>query len=96
MLKHMQSNWKPIDTLQGRVWETGLETLVVHPAPLHPDPGAGTTIGDERFDKTITLTGLDRTLFPLTRGLFKINENIGKKWVYWSSWPRDKMAGHVK
>jgi len=89
MLSHMQKNWLPIDTLQGRVWETGLETLVVHPAPLTPDPAAGSTIGDERFDKTVKLTGLEKTLFPLFRAWFKTSENLGKRSVYVMSWFRD-------
>lgn len=96
MIRHMQSNWMPIDTLQGRTWETGLETLVVHPAPLHIDQEAVTTIGDARFDKTITLQGWRRRVFPLTRGWFKLGETLGKKWTYWSSWPRDKIASLSK
>lgn len=93
MIRHMQPSWMPIDTLQGRTWETGLETLVVYPAPLHIDQEAVTTIGDARFDKTITLEGWRRKAFPLTRGWFKLNETLGKKWTYLSSWPRDKAAG---
>jgi glycosyl transferase family 25 len=92
MLRHMQKNWMPIDTLQGRSWETGLETLVVYPAPLHIDQSALTTIGDARFDKTVTLEGWRKTIFPLTRGWFKLNETVGKKWIYWSSWPKDRAA----
>ena len=92
MLKHMQKNWMPIDTLQGRTWETGLETLVTHPAPLYPDERAGSTIGDARFDKTVTLQGWERKLFPLFRGWFKLNETLGKKYTYLSSWFRDTRA----
>jgi glycosyl transferase family 25 len=91
MLEHMQMNWMPIDTLQGRTWETGLETLVVYPAPLRIDQDVETTIGDARFDKTITLEGWPRKLFFLTRGWFKLNETLGKKWTYLSSWPRDRL-----
>ena len=91
MLKHMQRSWVPIDTLQGRCWETGLETLVLYPAPLYPDPNEETTIGNDiRFDKTVKLTGLARTLYPLTRTWFKLCENIGKRWVYWGAYARDK------
>ncbi len=92
MLKHMQKNWVPIDTLQGRTWETGLETLVVHPAPLYPDQDAGSTIGDKRFDKTVQLTGSDKTLYPLYRAWFKLTETLGKRWVYLSTWFRDRNA----
>lgn len=93
MLSHMQKNWVPIDTLQGRSWETKLETLVVHPAPLFPDPQAGSTIGDDRFDKTIQLEGLEKTLFPLHRAWFKLSESLGKRYIYLSSWLRDKSHG---
>lgn len=96
MLKFTRKNWVPIDTLQGRTWETDLETLVVYPAPLFPDQEAGSTIGDARFDKTIILTGWRRAVFPLTRGWFKLSENIGKRYIYWASWPRDKMCRHPK
>lgn len=89
MLSHMQRNWLPIDTLQGRTWETGLETLVVYPAPLYPDAGAGSTIGDERFDKTVKLQGWEKMLFPVFRAWFRLTETLGKKYVYWSAWPRD-------
>ena len=89
MVAHMQKNWLPIDTLQGRTWETGLETLVVHPAPLYPDAEAGSTIGDARFDKTVRLEGIEKKLFPLYRAWFKISETMGKKYIYWSAWWRD-------
>ncbi|MCB9989177.1 MAG: glycosyltransferase family 25 protein [Rhodospirillales bacterium] len=93
MLKHMQRNWIPIDTLQGRTWETGLETLVLYPAPLFPDPAAATTIGnDERFDKTVKLTGLPRLFYPLTRAWYKLEDTIGKKRIYWGSYLRDKKT----
>lgn len=92
MLKHMQKNWVPIDTLQGQSWKTKLETLVVHPAPLYPDPAADSTIGDDRFDKTVCTTGIEKTLFPLNRAWFKLCENIGKRYVYLTSWARDKKS----
>lgn len=96
MLKHMQSSWVPIDTLQGRMWETGLETLVLHPAPLHIDLGVGSTIGDERMDKTVRLQGLERIFFPLNRLAYKLSDTFGKRYIYWSSWPRDRFAGRLK
>ena len=89
MLKHMEKNWVPIDTLQGRTWQTGLETLVLHPAPLHPDQTAASTIGDKRFDKTVQLTGWKKQFFPVFRSWFKLCENMGKRYVYLSALPRD-------
>lgn len=92
LLDHTRRSWMPIDTLHGRCWDTGLESLVVHPAPLRTDPEAGTTISDARFDKTVRLEGLDRTLYPLRRFWFRFTETLGKRRVYWSSWWRDGGA----
>ncbi len=89
LLAHTARSWLPIDTLQGRCWETGLESVVVHPAPLWPDPAAGTTISDVRFDKTLRIGGLDRLLYPLRRFALKLGETIGKRRVYWGAWNRD-------
>lgn len=92
MLHHMQKNWVPIDTLQGRMWETGLETLVLNPAPVQTDQAMESTIGDARMDKTILIEGLERVLFPLNRALYKLGDTCGKRFIYWSSWPRDYMV----
>lgn len=93
MLNHMQKNWLPIDTLQGRTWETGLETLVVYPAPLYPDQQEASTIGDDRFDKSVQLQGAARLLFPFYRARYKLGELLGKKYIYWTSWIRDRSYG---
>lgn len=93
MIRHMQRNWVPIDTLQGRMWETGLDTLVLHPAPLHIDPAAGSTIGDARMDKTVRLDGWRKRMFPVFRAAYRIGDTLGKRAVYWSAWPRDKVSG---
>lgn len=90
MIKYMQRTWMPIDAQQGRMWETGLETLVVHPAPLFPEPDNVSTIGDERMDKTLEITGVQRALFPFCRAWFKVSEQVGKKYVYWGSALKDK------
>ena len=92
LLRHTERSWVPIDTLQGRCWTTGLESLVVHPAPLHTDEAAGSTIGDARFDKTVRLTGWSKALFPVRRFWFKLCETAGKRYVYWSSRFRDRRA----
>jgi hypothetical protein len=91
MVKHMQSNWIPIDTLQGRMWETGLETLVVHPAPLHIDETVDTTIGDIRLDKKLQVTGLQKSFFPLFRAWYRLYETLGKQFIFWSSLPKDTL-----
>lgn len=93
MIRHMQRNWMPIDTLQGRMWETGLETLVLWPAPVHID-NSESTIGEAaRMDKTVKLTGLERALYPFFRAVYKITDTLGKRYVYWGSWLRDGKNG---
>jgi glycosyl transferase family 25 len=92
LMAHSERSWLPIDTLHGRCWETGLESLVVHPAPLMPDEAAGSTIEDARFDKTRHLKGRDALLYPLRRFKFKLAEGISKRWIYFSAWFRDKRA----
>lgn len=89
LLRHTERAWMPIDTLQGRCWMTGLESVVVHPAPLHTDPAAGTTIEDARFDKTLQIDGITRALYPLRRFAFKFGETLGKRYVWWKTWWRD-------
>ncbi|MFM2128991.1 MAG: hypothetical protein RL477_537 [Pseudomonadota bacterium] len=89
LLAHTDRAWMPIDTMQGRCWTTGLESLVVHPCPLRTDPAAGSTIEDKRFDKTLRLSGFDRALYPLRRFAFKLGETLGKRAVWWGSWWRD-------
>ncbi len=89
---HTERSWVPIDTLQGYCWRTGIESLVVHPAPLRTDDAAGSTIGDVRFDKTVRTAGLARALYPLSRFWFKLWENSGKRYVYWSAWFRDRRS----
>jgi glycosyl transferase family 25 len=96
LLAHTEPAWVPIDTLQGRCWSTGLESLVVHPCPLATDPAAGSTIEDKRFDKTLQIDGLDRALYPLRRFLLKLGETLGKRAVYWGSWWRDGRGGTRK
>lgn len=90
MLEHTSKSWLPIDAVQGRTWETGIETLVVHPAPMRPDDQETSTIGDQRFDKTLKIKGVAKLLYPLNRAFYKLEEAVGKKYIYWSSWLRDR------
>lgn len=80
----------PIDALHASSWDTGLETLAVHPTPAAQDPGQASTIGAQRFDKTSVLSGLPRLLHPLNRFAFKLVEALGKKYFFWSTWWRDR------
>lgn len=92
MLKHMQRNWLPVDVLLGRVWQTGLEMFVLIPSPLRHDPSSGSTIGGERFIKYVDMEGMARVMYVFTRAWFKLSENCCKRWVYYSSWFRDRKT----
>lgn len=93
LLKALQKNAFPIDTLMGRGWETGIQSLSVQPGLATQDLEMESAIGDTRFNKDIKLQGWERKLFPLTRGAFKIGEAIGKAQIYWGNAWRDKACG---
>jgi glycosyl transferase family 25 len=90
-LRHMQKNAVPVDTVHSYVWKTGLETFAVKPSPVSPDRVIDSTIGEERFDKTLQVKGWQRAVYPLTRFWLKFSELLGKRCVYWSSLPRDML-----
>ena len=76
LLSKTQKNSVQIDIVHGRHWETGLNALVTKPSPVSPDFDIPSTIGDSRFDKEITVTGLTRLIFPIFRFCFKINSSL--------------------
>ncbi|MCF8496030.1 MAG: glycosyltransferase family 25 protein [Alphaproteobacteria bacterium] len=84
MLQHLQKNPFPIDTLIGRTWQTGLEVLAVKPGLAKQNLDFISAIETDRFDKKINLPPLKKAIFLLTRGLFKISEAAGKRFIYWS------------
>lgn len=88
-LKHMQSNWLPVDILHGHVWSTGLETFAVRPSAVYPNTVIESTIGESRFDKTVHLSGWQRAVYPLTRASFKVYEQLGKRTASLLAWTRD-------
>lgn len=90
LLPYLQRNWLPVDTLMGRSWEHGLQWFTVQPPPSDYDRTLESAIGDVRFDKTLTLTGIERLTYPLTRAQHKLSEAIGKRLFYWSTWPADR------
>ncbi len=90
LLSLMQRNWVPVDIVHSRAWETGLETLLIHPSPAIPDLDGPSTIGDERFEKGHGLSGLDRALHPLYRFWYKVSNSAGKRALYLKSWFRDR------
>ncbi|MEX1035352.1 MAG: glycosyltransferase family 25 protein [Sneathiella sp.] len=89
LLHFMQKNWIPVDIIHSRSWETGLETLLIHPSPVKPDLDGPSTIGDERFDRAKQITGLTKLLHPLYRFWYKLSNGTGKRLVYVLTWFRD-------
>ncbi|MBU6475281.1 MAG: glycosyltransferase family 25 protein [Alphaproteobacteria bacterium] len=91
-LHHMQKNAVPVDTLQGYVWKTGLETFVLRPSPVSSDPGNASTIGNTRFDKSPQLGGWQKAVYPLTRAWLKLSQNLGRRLAYLAAARRDKKT----
>ena len=89
---HLGCSFLPMDILQGWSWRTGLETLAVFPTLASQDVHSGTTIGEDRFSKQLSLQGLDRLLFPLRRFLYKTRDGWGKKKTWLGSIYRDHMT----
>ncbi len=91
-LRHMKKTAIPVDTLQGYVWKTGLETFVLRPSPVSSDPCNNSTIGNTRFDKTTQLEAWQKAVYPFTRAWLKLSQNIGKRVAYLAAAGRDKKA----
>ena len=79
LLKHLQKIYMPVDTIMGHGWMTGIDNLITIPSPVTHAEIEDTNIGDERFDKTIILSGMDKHLYPLTRGFYKLRETVMKR-----------------
>ncbi len=90
LLSHTERNWLQIDVMHGRCWETGLNVVATKPSPVRPDMDIPSTIGDVRFDKIITVTGLVRLFSPFYRFLFKIGSSLSIRAHYWrlTRWDR--------
>ena len=90
LLHFMQKNWVPVDIIHSRVWQTRLETLLIHPSPVIPDLEGPSTIGDERFDKAKHIRGFTKLLHPLYRFWYKLSNGAGKRIHYLLTWARDR------
>ncbi|WP_373086221.1 glycosyltransferase family 25 protein [Sneathiella sp.] len=90
LLQFMQKNWLPVDIVHSRSWETGLETLLVHPSPVTPDLVGPSTIGDARFDKASEITGFTKLIHPLYRFWYKLSNGAGKRIIYIVTLLKDK------
>lgn len=80
LLKHMQRNFLPVDTLMGHVWMTGIKGYIVQPGLAVHDLARESFIGDARFDKKGA--GVKPWYYPLSRALFKAYEGIAKRVSY--------------
>lgn len=82
----------PIDTILGRTWENGLKAYSIQPGLAIQDLSFESAIGEERHDKTIHLPPLEKLGFKITRPLFKLEEAIGKRAVYFANARKDLAA----
>ncbi|MEH6404254.1 MAG: glycosyltransferase family 25 protein [Sneathiella sp.] len=82
LLDHTEKNWLPIDMMHGWCWKTKLQVVAMLPSPVVADYDVKSTIGDQRFDKTLHISGIVRALFPLYRMWFKFSSGIGKRYAF--------------
>lgn len=94
LIAQTQKSCFPIDTIHGRVWDTGLDVLALHPSPIYVDQSQETTIGDARFDKTLQIKGLQKACYPIFRAWFKWGEGIDKRRAYKRSAAMDAANSH--
>jgi len=81
LLRKMQKNWVPVDTLLGQVVRTGIRAFGVMPSPVshYEGPDGVSMIGHQRFDKTPVLFGNEKYVYPITRFLYKTSEIFLKR-----------------
>lgn len=85
LLSMMEENWLPIDTLHGVSWLTKLNTVSVVPSPVLPNDDVPSCIDEQdsnlRWDKSVSLSGWRKLIYPLTRGAWKTYCNVLVKYV---------------
>lgn len=95
LLSMMEKSWLPIDTLHGVSWLTKLNTVSVVPSPVLPNDDVPSCIDEQdsnlRWDKSVTLSGWRKLIYPLTRGAWKIYCNVLVKYVRLRTLRRDIM-----
>lgn len=89
LLLKLESSWLPIDTLHGTSWLTGLNTVSVVPSPVLPNDEIPSCIDEQdsslRRDKSVSLSGWRRVIYPLTCGAWKTYCNVWVKYVWFST-----------
>lgn len=92
LLKATETFAFPIDTILGRTWETGVKAYSIQPGLAVQDLSFESAIGEARHDKTIHLPPLEKLSFKITRPLFKLEEAVGKRFVYFANARKDLAA----
>ena len=82
ILKHLQNVYLPVDVILGHSWTTGVDNLIAIPSPVTHAALEDTNIGDDRFDKTLNLSGIRKAVFPLFRAFYKVRESVMKRMYF--------------
>ncbi len=70
--------------------KTTITPYIIQPGLAVQDLSMESSIGEERFDKSVALSGISKIMFPITRGWFKFCEAVGKKWVWFTTYFKEK------
>ena len=89
MVTLLQRNWLPVDFVQSRVWQSGLDVLSVVPSPVRYDRTLPSFIDKARWDETCQATGWRRVLHPFARAAWKTQMAFCKNYVWLRTWPAD-------
>lgn len=82
----------PVDTVMGRTWETGIAAYSIQPGLAVQDLSFDSAIGEERHDKTIHLKGAEKLAYKISRPLFKLEEALGKRWIFLKNCLKDQSS----
>jgi glycosyl transferase family 25 len=101
LLSMMGKNWLPIDTLHGVSWLTKLNTVSVVPSPVLPNDAVPSCIDEQdsslRWNKSVSLSGFGKLIYPLTRSAWKTYCNVLVKYVWLSTLiPDIKLSRQLK
>jgi glycosyl transferase family 25 len=89
LLQMSEKNWMPIDTLHGQSWRTKFAIFSVTPSPACADNVIASTIDDTRWKKNNQLSGWEKTVYPLTRFLYKLYVMFCNTYMRLKTWPID-------
>ena len=95
LLRKMERNYMPIDTLMGHCWRTGVDGYIIKPGLSFVELDVPQYIGEDRFNKGERAKGWTSLLFPITRGWFKFSEGVMKRLHYIYKRIHDKNGGRA-